>query len=185
MEFAVSTQRRCQLVDVTAEVRRAVRASGVREGLCLVWCPHTTAGITVNENADPDVPADLLMGLDRVVDARWPFRHAEGNSDAHLKSSLVGCASTIAVRGGRPAPRHLAGDLVLRVRRPASRRVEVTVLAAGGCNPESRGPGPRSRDRTAAVGAPGRYRVSLRYLIRCGWSASVPRRFLRSASYSE
>ena len=69
MDVAVRTTKRSQFVNITAEVARAVRDSGVRNGLCLVWCPHTTAGITVNENADPDVPADLLMGLDRVVDA--------------------------------------------------------------------------------------------------------------------
>lgn len=109
----------------------------MRDGLCLVWCPHTTAGITVNENADPDVPADLLMGLDRIVDARWPFRHGEGNSDAHLKSLLAGCGKTIAVR---------AGDLRLGTWQaiwfcefdgPRTRRVEVTVLASSPANPGS------------------------------------------------
>ena len=128
MEFTVMTQRRCQLIDVTDEVRRAVRAAGTREGLCLVWCPHTTAGLTVNENADPDVPADLLMGLDRVVDARWPFRHAEGNSDAHLKSSLVGCARTIAVGAGDLRLGTWQGIWFCEFDGPRKRRVEVTVI---------------------------------------------------------
>jgi secondary thiamine-phosphate synthase enzyme len=130
MDFVVTTQERCQLVDITGEVRRAVRASGVRDGLCLVWCPHTTAGITVNENADPDVPADLLMGLGRVVDSRWPFRHGEGNSDAHLKSSLVGCERTIAVRGGEPRLGTWQGVWFCEFDGPRTRRVEVTVLPA-------------------------------------------------------
>jgi secondary thiamine-phosphate synthase enzyme len=107
-----------------------VRASGVADGLCLVWCPHTTAGITVNENADPDVPADLLMGLGRVVDARWPFRHGEGNSDAHLKSTLVGCGKTIAVRGGQLRLGTWQGIWFCEFDGPRTRKVEVTVVPA-------------------------------------------------------
>jgi secondary thiamine-phosphate synthase enzyme len=132
MDIAVRTAARCQFVDITAEVARAVRAAGVRDGLCLVWCPHTTAGITVNENADPDVPADLLLGLERVVDARWPFRHAEGNSDAHLKSTLVGCERTIAVRGGQLRLGTWQGIWFCEFDGPRTRHVEVTVLPAGG-----------------------------------------------------
>jgi secondary thiamine-phosphate synthase enzyme len=130
MDVAVRTSKRCQLVDITAEVARAVRESGVRDGLCLVWCPHTTAGITVNENADPDVPADLLMGLERVVDARWPFRHGEGNSDAHLKSSLVGCGKTLAVRGGDLRLGTWQAVWFCEFDGPRTRKVEVTVVAA-------------------------------------------------------
>ena len=128
MNVAVRTSVRCQFVDITADVARAVRASGVRDGLCLVWCPHTTAGITVNENADPDVPADLLMGLGRLVDARWPFRHGEGNSDAHLKSTLVGCERTIAVRGGDLRLGTWQAIWFCEFDGPRTRRVEVTVL---------------------------------------------------------
>jgi len=130
MEIGVRTGERFQMVDITAEVRRAVSASGVRDGLCLVWCPHTTAGITVNENADPDVPADLLMGLGRVVDARWPFRHGEGNSDAHLKSSLVGCERTLAVRGGELRLGTWQAVWFCEFDGPRQRRVEITVLPA-------------------------------------------------------
>ena len=109
-----------------------MRASGVRDGLCHVWCPHTTAGITVNENADPDVPADLLMGIGRVVDSRWPFRHGEGNSDAHLKSTLVGCGQTIPVRGGDLRLGTWQAVWFCEFDGPRSRRVEVTVIPAGG-----------------------------------------------------
>jgi len=128
MELSVKTTRRCELVDITAEVRGAVRAAGVGEGLCVVWCPHTTAGITVNENADPDVRADLLMGLERIVDARWPFRHGEGNSDAHLKSTLVGCERTLVVRGGELRLGTWQAVFFCEFDGPRSRRVEVTVL---------------------------------------------------------
>ncbi len=130
MDISVKTSRRCEMVDITGEVRRAVRAAGVREGLCVVWCPHTTAGVTVNENADPDVPADLLMGLERIVDARWPFRHGEGNSDAHLKSSLVGCERTLVVRGGDLRLGRWQAVFFCEFDGPRSRRVEVTVVPA-------------------------------------------------------
>ena len=130
MDFTVATRERCQFVDITAQVRRAVAASGTPDGLCLVWCPHTTAGITVNENADADVPADLLMGLANVVDARWPFRHCEGNSDAHLKSTLVGCEKTIAVRGGELRLGGWQGIWFCEFDGPRTRRVEVTVVPA-------------------------------------------------------
>lgn len=131
MEITVRTSERCQLVDITAQVRRAVRETGVRDGLCLVWCPHTTAGITVNENADPDVPADLLLGLAKVVDARWPFRHGEGNSDAHLKSTLVGCRTTVAVREGDLRLGTWQAIWFCEFDGPRTRRVEITVLAGG------------------------------------------------------
>jgi len=134
MDLNLATKERCQLVDISADVRRAVRASGVRDGLCLVWCPHTTAGVTVNENADPDVPADLLMGLDRVVDARWPFRHGEGNSDAHLKSTLVGCSATIAVRGGEVRLGTWQAVWFCEFDGPRTRRIEVTVISFNGEN---------------------------------------------------
>jgi secondary thiamine-phosphate synthase enzyme len=130
MELTVRTTSRNQLVNITAEVRRAVRASGVGAGICLVWCPHTTAGITVNENADPDVVDDLLMGLARVVDARWPFRHAEGNSDAHLKSTLVGCERTVSVRGGDLRLGTWQGIFFCEFDGPRNRKVEITVIPA-------------------------------------------------------
>jgi len=128
MDVAVRTSARCQFVDITAEVARAVRDSGVKEGLCLLWCPHTTAGVTVNENSDPDVPTDLLMGLERIVDARWPFRHGEGNSDAHLKSTLVGCEKTIAVRNGDLRLGTWQAIWFCEFDGPRQRRIDVTVL---------------------------------------------------------
>jgi secondary thiamine-phosphate synthase enzyme len=97
----VATSQREELVDISVAVSRAVAALGVEEGAALVYCPHTTAAITINENADPAVVQDLVAGLARVSprDAGW--RHAEGNSDGHLKSSLVGASELIPVSGGR------------------------------------------------------------------------------------
>lgn len=101
--FSISTTARAELVDITAQVQRIVAESNVRGGLCHVWVPHTTAGLTVNENADPDVAADLLAGLDRIAPRDAGYAHREGNSAAHIKSSLVGCEKTLLVREGRLA----------------------------------------------------------------------------------
>jgi secondary thiamine-phosphate synthase enzyme len=87
--------------NVTAMVESALAQSGVQNGLCVVYCPHTTAGITVNENTDPDVVHDLLLGLSRAFPDRPEFRHAEGNAAAHLKASCVGSSATLIVRDGR------------------------------------------------------------------------------------
>ncbi|HET6575032.1 MAG TPA: secondary thiamine-phosphate synthase enzyme YjbQ [Fimbriiglobus sp.] len=103
--FTFRTQSRTELVEITAEVRGAVRATGVRSGFCVVYCPHTTAAITIQENADPDVVRDMLLWLNASVPKDVPgFRHAEGNSDSHIKASLVGPSVTILID---------AGDLVL------------------------------------------------------------------------
>jgi secondary thiamine-phosphate synthase enzyme len=95
------TRGREDLVDLTAEVVRLVAASGVENGLCLVAVPHTTAGVTVNENADPDVLADLALALRKIVPEALPYAHAEGNSPAHVKAALVGSSATLVVEDGR------------------------------------------------------------------------------------
>ena len=88
--------------DLTPAVRDAIRKSGAARGLCLVYCPHTTAGVTINENADPDVVKDLLYGLARAFPDRSEFRHSEGNSAAHLKASCIGSSVTIIIEDGSP-----------------------------------------------------------------------------------
>jgi len=97
----IRTRTKEEFVDLTADVGRLVAASGVASGLCVVAVPHTTAGVTVNENADPDVRADLLMTLRRTVPDSLPYAHVEGNSPAHVKASLVGSSVTLFVEGGR------------------------------------------------------------------------------------
>ncbi len=101
----VATHAAQELVDVTREVRAALREAGARDGVLVVFVPHTTAGVTVQENADPDVRRDLLLALDNAVPARparGEYRHAEGNSDAHVKATLVGSSATLLVEGGAP-----------------------------------------------------------------------------------
>ena len=99
--FEIDTTGREELVDITDRVRSAVQASAVADGVVLVYCPHTTAAITINENADPAVVSDLLHGLRALAprEARW--RHSEGNSDGHLKSSLVGASELVPGSDGR------------------------------------------------------------------------------------
>jgi len=98
--FEVRTSRREEIVDITGEVRAAVRRAGPKDGLCLVFVPHTTAGVTINENADPDVKTDLLAALARIVPDGLPYAHAEGNSPAHVKASLMGSSATVIVEDG-------------------------------------------------------------------------------------
>jgi secondary thiamine-phosphate synthase enzyme len=100
-EYRISAPR-ADFHNITPKVREAISKSGVTDGTAVVYCPHTTAGITINENADPDVVRDLLFGLDKAFPDRAEFRHAEGNSAAHLKASAVGSSATVIIDGGKP-----------------------------------------------------------------------------------
>lgn len=93
----VRTRDSQDIVDITSDVRRIVRESGVRDGICVVFSMHTTAGITINENADPDVKTDMIAGLSRAFPEREDYRHAEGNSHSHLRTSCVGPSQTLIV----------------------------------------------------------------------------------------
>jgi len=99
--FTVKTSRRNQMIDITAQVAEAVAKSGIQTGSAMVFCPHTTAAITINENADPDVPHDILLTLEAIIPQQRPgYRHDEGNSDAHVKSSLVGASQQAMIQNG-------------------------------------------------------------------------------------
>jgi secondary thiamine-phosphate synthase enzyme len=98
----ISTHERNEILDLTDRVSQIVRKSGVQDGLCVVYVPHTTAGVTINENADPDVKHDVLKKLSGLVPQDEPYyRHGEGNSDSHLKTALVGPSVTLIIDGGR------------------------------------------------------------------------------------
>ncbi len=101
MKIQVRTTRRVEFVNITERVRECVARSGVCDGLCVVFVPHTTAGVTINEGADPDVVTDLIAAFDRMVPESVPYRHGEGNSPAHVKATLVGSSATLLVRGER------------------------------------------------------------------------------------
>ena len=101
LHIELRTSQRTQWVDLTAEVADCLRRSECKHGSVLVYVPHTTAGVTINENADPSVAADMMGFLDRMVPRDSAFKHAEGNSDAHIKASLIGSSVRVIVRDGR------------------------------------------------------------------------------------
>jgi secondary thiamine-phosphate synthase enzyme len=100
-EISLQTHSHVEMIDITAAVQKAAGEEKIEEGVCLVYTPHTTAAVTINENADPDVPVDILEALDRAVPVKGNYRHAEGNSAAHVKSSLVGASELIIIENGR------------------------------------------------------------------------------------
>jgi len=126
----VATSQHDQLVNITAGVAAAIPAGFT--GLCFLFCQHTTAGLTINENADPDVAHDLLLELNRLVPWRNPgFRHGEGNSAAHVKASLVGSQLVIPVEGGRLVVGTWQGIFFCEFDGPRQRRVLVRLVASG------------------------------------------------------
>ena len=128
-EFTLKTSARNQFVEITDRVRDAITASGVRSGLCVVYCPHTTAAITVNENADPDVVHDMVLYLNRAVPKDQPgFRHGEGNSDSHIKASLVGPSVTLVVSDGDLVLGHWQGVYFCEFDGPRTRTLMVQVV---------------------------------------------------------
>lgn len=128
-EFQVKTSARNQFAEITDRVREVVAASGVTSGFCVVYCPHTTAAITVNENADPDVVHDMLLYLNRTIPKDQPgFRHGEGNSDSHIKASLVGPSVTLVVDGGDIVLGRWQGVYFCEFDGPRTRTVVVQVV---------------------------------------------------------
>lgn len=99
--FTLRTGARCEMIDITDRVASLVGECGIRDGFCRVFVPHTTAAVTINENADPDVPRDILASLERIVPLADRYRHGEGNSAAHIKASLFGSSQTLFVENGR------------------------------------------------------------------------------------
>ena len=128
-EFSLATERN-NWIEVTGNVRDLVRESGVRNGLCVVYCPHTTAGITINENADPDVVRDLIFALEKTYPDRAEFRHSEGNSAAHLKASVIGSSATVIIRDGRLLLGTWQGIYFCEFDGPRTRRFYIEILEA-------------------------------------------------------
>ncbi|HAX62357.1 MAG TPA: hypothetical protein DCX95_07390, partial [Elusimicrobia bacterium] len=101
-KIELSTHQNAELVDITSQVQKKVSQSEISDGICVVFVPHTTAGVTINENADPDVVQDILMMLDKKIPTNDPgYRHSEGNSAAHIKASLIGSSVSVIVENGK------------------------------------------------------------------------------------
>jgi secondary thiamine-phosphate synthase enzyme len=126
-EIGISTQRE-DLYNITRQVKQAIAKSAVKSGIAVVFCPHTTAGITINENADPDVVHDILLGLKGAYPDRPEFRHGEGNSAAHLKASAVGSSVTVLVEGGEPVLGTWQGIYFCEFDPPRNRKFYVQVV---------------------------------------------------------
>jgi len=126
--FEVETGKKSEIVDITSEVKQHVAKSGVKAGLCVVWVPHTTAGVTVNENADPAVKRDMLMELGKLVPEDDGYHHSEGNSAGHLKSSLMGHSETLIIEGGALVLGTWQGIYFCEFDGPRRRNVLVKVL---------------------------------------------------------
>ena len=125
--ISVKSDRREQLIDVTAEVESAAAKSGVKDGICYIFTPHTTAAITINENADPDVQSDFIKGLAHLNFDAVGFSHSEGNSAAHIKSSIVGCSEFVIIEGGKLKLGTWQGIYFCEFDGPRSRQVYITV----------------------------------------------------------
>jgi len=130
--FSVHTSRQSEWLNISAEVEKAVAASGIAEGICVVFIPHTTAAVTVNENADPDVPHDVGFALNQISPDRREFRHGEGNSAAHTKTSLIGPSITLIVSRGRLLMGTWQGIWFNEYDGPRTRKVFVRVLGEDG-----------------------------------------------------
>ncbi|HUI51567.1 MAG TPA: secondary thiamine-phosphate synthase enzyme YjbQ [Candidatus Bathyarchaeia archaeon] len=124
----VRTSRRTQMVEVTQEVQRIVTALGIKDGTCLLYVPHTTAGVLINEHADPDVASDAEGGLDRLIPAAGPYRHAEGNSDSHIKTMIVGTSQFVFVEEGKLVLGRWQGIFFAEFDGPRDRHLHVKVL---------------------------------------------------------
>ena len=127
-QLEINTRSRAELADITAAVQQTVREQGMQSGVCHVFVPHTTAGLTLNENWDPSVRADMLMELDKIVPWHDNYRHGEGNSAAHIKASLMGFSQTILVEDGRLVLGSWQGVYLAEFDGPRRRRVLVKLV---------------------------------------------------------
>ena len=128
--FQVRTSTQTEFIDVTRSVQEAVKETGVEDGVCIVFIPHTTAAVTINENADPSVVQDMIMELNKIVPFKDQYRHMEGNSPSHIKASLVGCSQIVFVESGKLVLGTWQGIFFFEFDGPRNRKIHVKVISA-------------------------------------------------------
>lgn len=126
--ISLRTPSRTSMVDITAKVQEVVAKSGVKSGICMVFVPHTTAGVTINENADPDVVSDIIMQVNRTIPFESDYEHSEGNSAAHIKASLFGFSEQLIIENGRLVLGTWQGIYFCEFDGPRSRQVHVKLI---------------------------------------------------------
>jgi secondary thiamine-phosphate synthase enzyme len=130
MILSVKTRSKTEFIDITSDIKSVVKQAGIDQGICMLYVPHTTAGITINESADPSVPSDVLMVLNQMVPWDADYRHLEGNSPAHVKSSLVGPSELIAIEDGALVFGTWQGIFFCEFDGPRNRKVHVRIMEA-------------------------------------------------------
>jgi secondary thiamine-phosphate synthase enzyme len=126
--FQVKSSRRTDFIDITHSVQEVIQKLGVGEGVCYIFIPHTTAAVTINENADPSVTQDIMMMLNKLIPFEDDYRHLEGNTPAHIKSSLMGCSKTVLVESGKLVLGTWQGIFFCEFDGPRSRKVYIKVV---------------------------------------------------------
>ena len=129
MNLSVKTSTKTELIDITSKIAKCVKESGVSEGLCMLYVPHTTAAVTINESADPSVRGDIMMVLNQIVPWDANYKHLEGNSPAHVKSTLVGASELVAIKNGSLVLGTWQGLFFCEFDGPRSRKLHVRILA--------------------------------------------------------
>lgn len=125
--LSVRTNTQTEFIDITSQIREVVRQTGVRDGVCHIFVPHTTAGVTINESADPSVKGDILMVLNKLISDKESYRHLEGNSPAHIKASVMGPQVTVVISGSRLLLGTWQGIFFCEFDGPRSRKVHVKI----------------------------------------------------------
>ena len=128
--LTVKSHKQVELIDITDDVIKTILEDNITEGLAVIYTPHTTAAITINENADPDVSRDIIMGTDKLITLRDDYRHLEGNSAAHIKSSLFGASETLIINNGKPVLGTWQGIYFCEFDGPRQRHVHIQTVGA-------------------------------------------------------
>lgn len=126
--LTVKTSSQTELIDITADIEKAIQSESIDDGVCFLFVPHTTAAVTINEHADPSVRSDIIMALNKIVPWKEAYRHLEGNSPAHIKASMIGSSEVIAVEGGRLKLGTWQGVFFCEFDGPRTRRIHLRSL---------------------------------------------------------